>query len=306
MKLKKVLSICKTNGLYYLYDRIDRSGEITQWLGDGYALYPLDGLPILDEESFCAVFDITGKQREKILFRHERLPEHLNVEDVAAGDKLVREYETTFINGGLRLKPLKTNNGVTFIRSLYLSPLEDVIDMVQFYERTTPQGGSYIVAKAGFLTAAVIMPEVTLPEITQISEEVKGAGIAGTFDGTFVGHLEAMSLTLNFRSVTTDAIKLAEPRKHQLDLRAAQQSWDNSTGRYVQQAVKHVLVVSPKKFAPGKLAPASSAEASGEYPVTYYATYIDGKKVLEIDILNFIYYVNGVDYLEDVRKALGK
>lgn len=162
MKLKKVLSICKTNGLYYLYDRIDRSGEITQWLGDGYALYPLDGLPILDEESFCAVFDITGKQREKILFRHERLPEHLNVEDVAAGDKLVREYETTFINGGLRLKPLKTNNGVMFIRSLYLSPLEDVIDMVQFYERTTPQGGSYIVAKAGFLTAAVIMP---YPEI---------------------------------------------------------------------------------------------------------------------------------------------
>lgn len=160
MKLKKVLSICKTNGFYYLYDRIDRSGEITQWLGDGYALYPLDGLPILDEESFCAVFDITGKQREKILFRHERLPEHLNVEDVAAGDKLVREYETTFINGGLRLKPLKTNNGVTFIRSLYLSPLEDVIDMVQFYERTTPQGGSYIVAKAGFLTAAVIMPYV--------------------------------------------------------------------------------------------------------------------------------------------------
>ena len=110
MKLKKVLSICKTNGLYYLYDRIDRSGEITQWLGDACALYPLDGLPILDEESFCAVFDITGKQREKILFRHERLPEHLNVEDVAAGDKLVREYETTFINGGLRLKPLKTNN----------------------------------------------------------------------------------------------------------------------------------------------------------------------------------------------------
>lgn len=92
------------------------------------------------------------------------------------------------------------------------------------------------------------MAEVTLPEITQISEEVKGAGIAGAFDGTFVGHLEAMSLTLNFRSVTTDAIKLAEPRKHQLDLRAAQQSWDNSTGRYVQQAVKHVLVVNPKSL----------------------------------------------------------
>ena len=142
MKLKKVLSICKANGLYYLYDRIDRSGEITQWLGDGYALYPLDGLPILDEESFCAVLDITGKQREKILFRHERLPEHLNVEDVAACDKLVREYETTFIN------------------------------MVQFYERTTPQGGSYIVAKAGFLTAAVIMPYAISKKFADELEEL--------------------------------------------------------------------------------------------------------------------------------------
>lgn len=30
------------------------------------------------------------------------------------------------------------------------------------------------------------------------------------------------------------------------------------------------------------------------------------KKKLEIDPLNYIYYVNGKDYLADVRKALGK
>ena len=46
--------------------------------------------------------------------------------------------------------------------------------------------------------------------------------------------------------------------------------------------------------------------ASGEYAVSYYALYLDGKKVVEIDQLNFIYYINGKDYLEDVRKALGK
>ena len=70
------------------------------------------------------------------------------------------------------MKPLKTNNGVMFIRSLYLSPLEDVIDMVQFYERTTPQGGSYIVAKAGFLTAAVIMPYVISKKFANELEEL--------------------------------------------------------------------------------------------------------------------------------------
>lgn len=122
------------------------------------------------------------------------------------------------------------------------------------------------------------MAEATLPEISQITEEVKGAGIAGAFNGAFVGHIEAMTLTLNFRSVTADAIKLAEPRNHQLDLRAAQQYWDNSAGKFIQQAVKHVLMVTPTKFAPGKLAPAASAEASGEYAATYFATYIDGKR----------------------------
>ena len=150
------------------------------------------------------------------------------------------------------------------------------------------------------------MAEVTLPEIASLTEEVKGAGISGTFNGAFVGHVEAMTLTLNFRSVTKDAIKLLEPRNHQIDLRAAQQMWDSGAGRYKHTHVKHILMVTPTKFSPGKLAPASPAEASGEYAVTYFATYIGGAKVLEIDILNFIFFVNGVDYLADVRKALGK
>lgn len=71
-------------------------------------------------------------------------------------------------------------------------------------------------------------------------------------------------------------------------------------------SVKHIAKVFPKKHAPGKLAPAAAADASGEYAVLYYATYINGERVLEIDPLNFIYYVNGTDYLADVRKALGK
>lgn len=150
------------------------------------------------------------------------------------------------------------------------------------------------------------MAEVTLPEISSTTEEVKGAGISGTFNGAFVGHIEAMTLTLNFRSVTKAAIRLLEPRNHQIDLRASQQVWDSGAGRFKQSHVKHVLMVTPTKYSPGKLAPASPAESSGEYAVTYFATYIDGVKIMEIDILNFIFFVNGVDYLEDVRKALGK
>ncbi len=150
------------------------------------------------------------------------------------------------------------------------------------------------------------MAEVTLPEISSITEEVKGAGISGTLESVILGHLEAMTLTMNFRTVTKEAIALLEPRDHMLDLRVAQQGKDTVAGTITVTPVKHILVVQPKKLNPGKVSPATPAEASGEYAATYFATFIDGQKVLEIDILNFIYMVNGTDYLANVRKALGK
>lgn len=180
MKLKKVAALCKQNRAFRLYDKISESGEITQWLGDGFAAYPLDGLPILNEESLCAVFDITEKQRENMVFRHEPLPEVLDVDDTNPADKLIRESDLSVTYGGSGLKPLKTRNGITFIQNKYLSPLEDVIDMVQLYERTTPQGGSYIVAKAGFLIAAVIFPysvvsEKFVDELEELAQQCRRA-----------------------------------------------------------------------------------------------------------------------------------
>ena len=155
-------------------------------------------------------------------------------------------------------------------------------------------------------TEYIGISEVTLPESSNITEEISGAGIGGKIESVILGAIEAMSLTLNFRTVTNNAIKLHEPRQHNIDLRAAQQQKDTVKGTTEVVSVKHILVVTPKKLNPGKVATAAAAEVSGEYAVSYYATYIDGKKKLEIDPLNYIYYVNGKDYLADVRKALGK
>ena len=148
--------------------------------------------------------------------------------------------------------------------------------------------------------------EVTLPEISSITNEVRGAGIGGAFESVTIGHLEAMTLTLNFRTLVADAMALLEPRDHQIELRVAQQGKDVLSRITKFTELKHVFVAFPKKLNPGKVAPASPADASGEYAVTYWATFIDGKKALEIDILNFIYFVNGKDYNAEVRKMLGE
>ena len=150
------------------------------------------------------------------------------------------------------------------------------------------------------------LSEVSLPEISNLTEEISGAGIGGKYEAVILGAIEAMTTTFNFRTVTENAVKLHEPRQHTLDLRAAQQQKDTTKGTTNVVAVKHILVVTPKKLNPGKVATASAAEVSGEYATSYFATYIAGKKVLEIDPINYIYEINGVDYLAPVRKALGK
>ena len=150
------------------------------------------------------------------------------------------------------------------------------------------------------------MAEVTLPEISAKNEEISGAGIGGGFNAPYVGQTEPMSITLNFRRTSKEAVRLSEPRNHQLDLRGAQQLWDNTAGRFKTQAVKHVVIGFPTKTNPGKLANASPTDGSCELSVTYFATFIDGEKVLEVDVLSNIYYVSGTDYAEDVRKAVGK
>jgi len=150
------------------------------------------------------------------------------------------------------------------------------------------------------------MAEVELPEISALTEEIKGAGIGGNTTAVVIGHFEAMTLKLNFRTVTDATIRLNEPRIHMIDLRAAQQSEDTSTKKIETDKMKYILRVRPKKLAPGKVGVATPADASGEYAVTYYAIYKNGVKKLEIDQLNFIYEVNGVDYLADIRAALGK
>ena len=150
------------------------------------------------------------------------------------------------------------------------------------------------------------MSEVTLPEISNLTEEISGAGMGGKVEAVILRAIEAMTTTLNFRTVTKNAIKLHEPREHKIDLRVAQQNKNTTKGVTEVGRVKHLLTLTPKKLNPGKVATASAAEVSGEYATTYFATYIDGKKMLEIDPLNYIYFVNGKDWLADVRKALGK
>ena len=158
MKIKSIATICKKNKQVVLFNRYSDSGTISQYIGDGSAVYPISGLPELDEESILTIFDVPEKQREDWLVRYRDIPEGISFEDTDATEKIIEQGNLSIVYSGKTLKPLQTRRGLVFIESRYLSPVSDVLDVLELYERVTPFGAPYIVAKAGFLLQAVIMP----------------------------------------------------------------------------------------------------------------------------------------------------
>lgn len=159
MKIKNIAAICKKNKGAVLFERYDSDGEVVlQYIGDGFAVYPVIGLPVLDEESVLTIFDIPEKQREDWHVRQTGIPEWINLDDIDGTEKLVEREAISIVYSGKTLKPLRTRRGLVFIESCYLSPVSDVLDVLELYERITPSGTPYIVAKAGFMLQAVIMP----------------------------------------------------------------------------------------------------------------------------------------------------
>lgn len=158
MKIKSIAAICKKGKQVVLYNRYESGGTLQQYIGDGMTAYPVSGLPELDEESILTIFDVPEKQREDWFVRVRDVPEGINFEDTDANEKMIERDNLSIIFSGHTLKPLQTRRGLVFIQSRYLSPVSDVLDVLELYERFTPQGTPYIVAKAGFLLQAVIMP----------------------------------------------------------------------------------------------------------------------------------------------------
>lgn len=159
MKIKSIAAICKKSKRVVLYSKRDAEGDIVQqYISDGSAVYPVFGLPVLDEESILTIFDIPEKQREDWLVKDADIPGGINFGDMDNCEQIIERVGLSIVYAGKTLKPLQTRRGLVFMESRYLAPISDVLDVMELYERATPGGKPYIVAKAGFLLQAVILP----------------------------------------------------------------------------------------------------------------------------------------------------
>ena len=106
----------------------------------------------------CAMFDIPEKKRKKCRSKRQPVSEVYSLEDWERGERALNDNWPTVEYDGRIVKPLSTNDGMTFIQDKYLAPLEDIADYLRLFERVDTEGNKYIVAKNGMEIAAIIMP----------------------------------------------------------------------------------------------------------------------------------------------------
>ena len=147
--------------------------------------------------------------------------------------------------------------------------------------------------------------DVELPSVAYMTEEIKGAGLAGQVDSPVIGHFQSMSTTINWRTIEKKASDLLKTKAHLLTFRGAQQSYDAAYGEWKTVPVRLTMRVMPKQLEFGKFEPGTTTDTSTEFEVVYLKLFIDNKEVLEIDKFNYICKINGEDVLGPIRVAMG-
>lgn len=147
--------------------------------------------------------------------------------------------------------------------------------------------------------------DVELPDLEMMTETLSGAGIAGEMDLPNIGHFASMSTTINWRVLERANFKLARLEVQQLDFRGSIQTFDSGSGTFKHDPVKVTIRGLPKNTPLGSLGVGKSMDNSNELEVIYIKVLINNVTVVEIDKMNYICVIDGVDYLAKVRANLG-
>ena len=177
---------------------------------------------------------------------------------------------------------------------------------------------------------------IDLPEIAYMTQTISGAGIAGEIDLPSRWLTSSLTMTFHWRSVTDWAFHLAEQMGHDITCYGALNGYNAGengvqgysgytagSARYSNSAypehsanfrgagdiravpIKIEARCLNKKTSMGAFKPNELMESESEFEITYLKITYDGNEVLELDKFNYILTINGVDYADDVRSALG-
>lgn len=146
--------------------------------------------------------------------------------------------------------------------------------------------------------------ELTLPEITAAQDEHQALGMIGKI--MLPTGLEQLEGKIKWSGFYADAVKFgANPFvAHKVQVRGNVQTF-GADGLQTEVPLVVLMTVKFKKHPLGVMAAQTQAETEQEFSCTYVKVTLDGQELVEIDVLENVWKVGGVDILAAYRKNLG-
>ncbi|RQS30258.1 phage major tail tube protein [Burkholderia sp. Bp8992] len=145
-------------------------------------------------------------------------------------------------------------------------------------------------------------PELTLPKLSRKMEEYRGGGMPGPVQ-IDLGQ-EAMEIEWTLGGIERDMLRLyGKSTADGVMLRFAGAYQDETSELWM--AVEIVVRGRFKELDFGTAKPGDDTTVKATMPLAYYKLSINGSTEIEIDVLNSILNIGGIDSLADVRKIIG-
>lgn len=157
--------------------------------------------------------------------------------------------------------------------------------------------------------------QVTLPSLSFLTQEVRGSGIMGAITVPIIAELQSMQIQLQMMALSDQAYKIAEHKVQTLVLYEAQEHTNLSNYAMGIASVRHTMKIMTTQMDGGTLQPQSVSNPSINASVLYWKVERgdasesgspDYTKIMELDPINYICFINGTDYAALVRNAMGK
>jgi hypothetical protein len=147
-----------------------------------------------------------------------------------------------------------------------------------------------------------VASEVTLPKIAAAMEDWRGGGMLGAVKVDM--GLQALEAEFAVGGMVKQLVRqMGDPSASGVLLRFAG-AYQSDDGSGVQ-AVEAVMRGRIEELDMGNAKAGDDTEHKVKFPCSYYKLTIDGRVELEIDMLNAVYIVDGVDRYAEIRAALG-
>jgi uncharacterized protein len=147
-----------------------------------------------------------------------------------------------------------------------------------------------------------LLSSVTLPKLARKMEDWRGGGMDGTVKLDFGG--DAMEMSFSAGGYMVSALRqFGATSVGAVQLRFAGAYQSDSSGGY--DAVEIVTRGRYSEVDRGDGKAGESGEHKFTMPVSYYKESVNGETLIEIDVLNCVFIVNGFDVLAAQRAAMG-